>query len=457
MKRFATILLALVMILSLAVPAFAAEGNTITVNNAKPGETYKLYKMFDLKVDNETDPKAYTYTVNSLWADFFKAPDASNDVDEGPGYQYITVNAAGAVTEIKDKVALAKAAAAWTGKPNATDSVTVAEGATTVVFAGLENGYWLITSTLGTFAMTETTPDKAAVTINEKNPVNSITKQVKEDETWGAENDAQIGDKVEFQSVITLNKGTRNVKVTDTMTSGLTYNKDAVIAGLTKDTEYTIEETDTGFVITFKDDYINNLADGTTTLTLTYSATLNKNAVAEKAIVEQTNTIVISYGDEQSVEAKTTTTTHKFNVYKHAAGSTDNLAGAVFSLKKNGEVVKLIKIDDTNYRVAMADENGVDTFITVASGDIVIWGVDTDGVYTLKETEAPIGYNELTEEATVNVAADNATRVDVENKTGSELPDTGGVGTTMFYLFGGIMVLAAVVLLVTKKRMTNVE
>ncbi|MBQ1270265.1 MAG: LPXTG cell wall anchor domain-containing protein, partial [Clostridia bacterium] len=134
----------------------------------------------------------------------------------------------------------------------------------------------------------------------------------------------------------------------------------------------------------------------------------------------------------------------------------ENLADAVFQLKKGDEVVKLVKESDTVYRVAMADEvNAVETFKTVASGNIVITGVDTDSDYTLVETEAPVGYNMLTKPVEVEeVKADNTTVVDVENKTGIELPSTGGIGTTIFYALGAVMVIGAGVLLVAKKRMS---
>lgn len=450
MKRFATILLVMVMILSMATTAFAAEKNdSITVTGTKVGETYALYKLFDLKVDNEENPAAYSYTVNSGWEEFF-AGDAA---------KYITKNDAGYVTAISDAAALAKDAAAWTGKPTATQS-TPATG-TSVVFSGLENGYWLITSTLGTEAMIQTTPDKAAVTINEKNPEDTITKTVKEDSTgeFGTFNNAQIGDLVEFKSVITLNKSTRNVKVTDTMDEGLTYTAGSVaIDGLTKGTEYTVEEeTATGFVISFSDEYIKTLT-AATTLNLTYTATLNASVIQNTAIDAQINRIKITYGDQQSVEQTTTTTTHNFKIFKHANNSEENLAGATFELKKGDAVVKLIKINDTNYRVAMAGEAGaVETFTTVADGDIVIWGVDADSDYTLNETAAPAGYNKLTAEVAVTVSASNDTRVDVINNAGTELPSTGGVGTTVFYVIGGLMMLMAVVLLVTKKRMASAE
>lgn len=470
MKKFASLLLALAMIFSLATTAFAADKNdSITVNNAKVGETYNLYNLFDLKVDLTAGENAgYAYTVNTAWAAFF--------ADGGEGAKYVTIEN-GYVTGIKDNeagaAALAKAAAEWTGKPDATQIKKA--NAESVTFEGLADGYWLITSTLGTIAMTETTPDKSAVTINEKNPEDTIIKEVKEDNggTWGEENDAQVGDTVEFKSTVKIVKGTRNVVVHDKMDSGLTYTAGSVaIEGLTKGTEYTVNENpghDDTFDITFTQSWIDSLDFGTAgykEYVITYTATLNENAVVKGdngvAIVDQYNRTHVSYGDDTDSEQDSTkTTTHKFSVHKHAAGKTENLAGAVFSLKKGtgdtAVVVNLIWIDDNNYRVAKNGETGVATFTTVANGDIVIWGVDDDAndVYTLEETKAPDGYNKLTKEVNVTVNADNSTRIDVENNSGAELPDTGGMGTTLFYVLGGIMVAAAAVLLVTKKRMAN--
>jgi len=467
-KKAFAIVLALAVVLSMSVaPTFAADKNdTITINNAKPGETYELYKMFDLKVNNEENPTAYTYTVNSDWTAFFAA--AGEGTEEGPGKQYVTINNVGAVTGISDAAALAKAAAKWTGKPTATKSVTVAEGESTAVFSGLADGYWLITSTLGTIAMTETTPDKAAVTINEKNPEDTIEKTVKEDSTgaYGDSNDAQVGDTVEFKSKVKIVKGTRNVVVHDKMDSGLTYTAESVqITGLTKGTEYTVNESPTDgdtFDITFTQSWIDTLdfgTDGFKEYEITYTATINQNAVVKDAngvaIVDQNNKTHVSYGEgTNSTEDSTSTKTHKFSVFKHATDSSENLADAVFSLKKGGTVVPLIKIDDNNYRVANTGETGtVDTFTTVASGDIVIWGVDSDSDYTLLEVTPPEGYNPLPSEVEVTVNANNSTRVDVENKSGAELPSTGGIGTTIFYVLGALLVVGAGVLLVTRRRM----
>ena len=459
MKKLIAILLALLLTVSLGVTAFAADpapqkNDSITVNNAKVGETYKLYKLFDLSVNSETSPTAYSYTVNADWAAFFG--------EGGAGASYVTIEN-GYVTGISDAAALAKAAAEWSLKPAAAQSVTVAAGASTAVFSGLEDGYWLITSTLGTVAMTETTPDANAVTVNEKNPEDTITKQVQEDSTgaYGSSNDAQIGDTVHFQTVVTLVKGTRNVVVHDAMNAGLSFNANSVaVTGLTVGTDYTVNTSPTDgdtFEITFTETYLNGLADGSTNVTITYSAVLNENAVSASgpAIAEQTNSTRVSYGDNQSsLAAETKTTTHKFSVFKHAENSTDNLAGAVFSLKKAGAVVNLIKLDDNNYRVANGSETGaVATFTTVAQGDIVIWGVDKDSDYTLLEVTPPDGYNELSGEVAVTVNDENSTQIDVENKSGAELPSTGGIGTTLFYVVGGLLVAGALVVLVSKKRM----
>ena len=464
-KKFMAILLTMVLALTIGFSVFA-EGETkndsITVTGAKEGETYSLYKLFDLSVNSETQPTAYSYTVNSGWADFFKA--AEEGAEAGPGAQYITLNDEGYVTAISDAAALAKAAAEWKGKPAAIKSVEAT--ANKVVFENLDDGYWLITSTLGTIAMTETTPDDSAVTVNEKNPEDTIEKFVQEENgAFDEKNDAQIGDTVNFKSKIKIVKGTRNVVVHDKMDQGLTYTAGSVaIEGLTKGREYTVNENpghgDT-FDITFTQSWIDGLDFGTAgykEYVITYTATINENAVVKNengvAIKDQNNKTHVSFGNNTvSEEDTTTTTTHKFSVFKHAEGKTENLAGAVFSLKKAGTVVKLRKLNDNNYSVAMeGDTEAVETFTTVKEGDIVIWGVDTDSDYTLEEITPPAGYNKLDAEVEVTVDAANSSRLDVENKSGSELPSTGGIGTTMFYVIGGIMLIGAGIVLVARKR-----
>ncbi|MBQ5969812.1 MAG: isopeptide-forming domain-containing fimbrial protein [Clostridia bacterium] len=484
-RKILAIVLALVLAFALSMAVFAVN-DSITITGAKEGETYSLYKLLELVVDDETNPSAYSYTVNSDWAEFFAAPVAADPtatppveaVAAGPGYQYVTINAQGYVTAISDAAALAKAADEWTGKPaTPVQTVTVASDETTAVFSNLPDGYWLISSTLGTARMTETTPDDAAVTIAEKNPEDTVDKKVQEDSssTYVDSNDAQVGDTVNFQSTVTLLPNTTNVVYHDTMDPGLTFDTTSVtvtVGGTALASTYYTVNTNPGngetFTVTFTQAYLDTIS-ASTDVVISYSATLNENAAqtttttgeepdvtttTTAAINPQTNEAHVTFGNNQeTTHETTTTTTHKFSVYKHATGSTENLADAVFSLKKNGTVVPLVKIDDNNYRVANPSENATttNTFTTVASGDIVIWGVDADNDYTLEEITPPDGYNALGSEVNVTVDAGNATRIDVENSTGSELPSTGGY-VLWIYIIGAVLVLGAGILLVAKKR-----
>ena len=454
-KKFASLLLALVMVFALATTAFAAGTNSITVEGAQEGETYKLYKMLDLIV-NESNT-AYSYTVNTEWKDFFTT---------GAGKDYVDIDSQGYVTwkeSKKDSASMEAfgkaAAAAVSGKTVVATQTPTADGSFT--FANLDAGYYLITSSNGTLAIVDTTPTNPAATVNEKNPDHTLDKQVQEDSnsSWGRENSAQIGDTVNFKTSITLHKGAKNVVMHDKMEDGLSFNTDSVaIAGLTKDTDYTVVTTGLTdgctFEIRFKQSYLDTIT-ADTTLTVTYNAVLNKDADITNG---EKNDAKITWGDVSKTEwSETVTKTYQFDVLKHAANDTEKkpLAGATFQLKDaSGNVVKLVKVSDTEYRVANGNEtSAVDEFTTVASGKIVIKGVDLDK-YTLVETAAPAGYNKLKDPVEVTVPETNALTVEVPNASGTELPSTGGMGTTIFYVLGSILVIGAAVLLVTKKRMS---
>ena len=251
----------------------------------------------------------------------------------------------------------------------------------------------------------------------------------------------------------------------DKMEDGLTFSgaDNVAIAGLTKGTDYTVAVStteapltdDCTFEIHFAQSYLDTITSDTT-LTVTYAAVLNEKADITNG---EKNDAKITWGDASNTEwSETVTKTYQFEVLKYAANDAEKspLAGATFQLKDaSGNVVKLVKVSDTEYRVANGDEEGaVDSFTTVASGNIVIKGVDLDK-YTLVETAAPVGYNKLKAPVEVTVQATNALTVEVPNQTGTELPSTGGMGTTLFYVLGSVLVVGAVVLLVTRKRMSN--
>ena len=137
-----------------------------------------------------------------------------------------------------------------------------------------------------------------------------------------------------------------------------------------------------------------------------------------------------------------------------------------------GETVNYTKLyykaDETSGEVTWVAEADRDTaatkVITDADGAASFDGI-ADGTYYLEEVKAPAGYNLLTAPVTVTVKGINDTGTVVEanltatakiaNNTGSLLPSTGGVGTTMMFIVGGALALGAAVLFVTKKRMSK--
>lgn len=484
MKKIISVLLALVMTLALSVTALAAGTNTITVTGAQKDETYKIYKMLDLSVN--ADKTAYTYTVNEKWAAFF--------AEGGAGAAYVDINDQGYVTwktgmDAADKMeAFGKAAAAYA----TTKNIAVAAAAQTpaedgkITFSGLDSGYYLITSTNGTLAMVDTTPTKPDATVKEKNPDSTIDKQVQEDSTgnYGDKNDADVGQTVNFKVAITVKKGAKNYVMHDHMTTGLTFNEDSVkIGGLTKGTDYTVVTENLGdgctFHVVFDQDYLDTIT-GDTTLTVEYSAVLNGNAVAAKP---ETNKAKLTWGDESHTEwVPTETYTWKIDVYKYtvvkateegAADTEKALANAQFVLYKTVKNVKYYAVVDATSKITGWTTEGVkpeenadesktyaSVFTTPASGKFTITGLDSD-TYYLEEIVAPAGYNVLSGPVKVIIndkgeVIYNETVVDtvkVLNQTGTELPSTGGMGTTIFYVLGGVLMAGAFVLLVVRKRM----
>ncbi len=500
-------MIAVVMIFTISMPVMAAQSsaNTITVNNAKVGETYKAFKMLELYVNDTSNPTAYAYTVASDWADFFADINSAvwGTVLEkdatGTYFQAKSgVNSETAWSATSDLSAFAEAAAKYAADNYLTpvDSKTCGTEETSVVLNTTESGYYLVTSTLGTRAMIDTTPGN--VEINEKNQEDTIEKTVKEDSTgeYGESNDVQVGDTVEFKSVATIVPRSINVKIHDTMDSGLTLNANSIKVYSTyigPDSEDNVEYSaatvragtgdsapDAGdtFTIDIPDSFAATATESKT-LTIIYTAEVNAAAVIKDengvAVVDQNNKTAVQFGNgTSSTEDSTTTTTHKFSVFKHAKNSTDNLANAIFQVKKDGTALNMVKLDDNNYRIVDDTETTaavshvkanqevetraagtiVSDFVTVASGDIVIWGVDADSDYTIEEIQAPKGYNMLNPASKeVHVESNNSTRIDVENNSGTELPSTGGIGTTIFYIVGGLLAVGAGVVLVAKKRM----
>ena len=468
MKKLASLLLALVMTLALSVSALAAGNGSITIQNPITGETYKAYLMFELESYNTTD-KAYSYKITEDWREF---------VTTGFGKDYFTIDTQDYVTQKTgegagmDIAALAKAALEYAQAKKLTPAATLDKD-NNFTASDLTLGYYLIDSSLGALCGLTTTQPSA--TIAEKNQEPTVDKEVKEGTEWGEENDASIGDTVEFRTTIHAKAGAKGYILHDTMTAGLTLNQGSITvkvgdATLASPADYSVK-FDNGdkcaFEITFTQTYLDKIT-GDTDIVVTYAAILNDKAViSTDANLNQTK---LNYGDESKSETEwdeTKTYTYKFDLVKTKADNT-LLTGAEFKLydaKTGGNEIALVKEADGTYRVATGAEKNAEGFqpATIEAGSVTIKGLDS-GTYYLEETKAPAGYNVLPgrvevkiEGANLNATVTDNTWTDggvhVINQTGTELPSTGGIGTTIFYVLGSVLVVAAGVLLVTKKRM----
>lgn len=461
-KKLVSLLLVMVMAIGMmTITAFAdGEKGTITIDNAVAGQTYTIYKILELE-SYDKDAGAYAYKATEAWSAFINS-DTIKDV-------YVNVDDQGYVTwkEGASAADFAKIALQYAKNTENGISATETEKATstTVTFTGLDLGYYLVDSSLGALCGLDTTNPN--VTIKEKNEEPTIDKTVEEDSTgtYGDENDADIGQTVNFKTIVHAKKGAQNYVVHDVMSEGLTLNTDSImVEGATKDTDYKVTfdaEDKCTFEIAFTQTYLDSI-DSDKDITITYSAVLNEKAVISTN--ENTNKTKLDYGESSSTEWDTTTTyTWDMDVFKYT-GTDTPLAGATFTLSKNAngtDPIALVSKGSNVYRVATSnDTDTVNKITTDATGKFTIEGLDSD-TYYLTETKAPAGYNKLAEPVTVviddkgqtNVDSTEVNEVKVENNSGSELPSTGGIGTTIFYVLGAIMVIGAGVVLVSRKRM----
>lgn len=487
MKKFFAVLMALVLVLSMGTVALAADEGTITINNAFNGATYNIYKMFDFTpVAGSTTQGRYTVVAD--WEDFLANEGAAYlKADDATG----SIVWVGAETDVR-KAELAKAAVAYAKKNNITptatqtvknaDPVTNPDKTETIVFDKLALGYYAIDTSLGTIcALTRATSEFNAYEKNNKPDIDKFVQEDSEaanaDEGWGKVNDADIDQVVNYKSTITVGVGATNYVMHDTMEAGLTFNNDVVVKlanGTVVDAaNYTVTVSPADghtFDVAFANTFIEKL-DAGTTFTVYYSATLNENA---NIVVDgNDNTVKLSYGEDskwETNEHKTTTYTWKMDVLKYTGTDKKPLPNAKFQLlDKNGNAIKFTKVEGAAVPTYKVDAEGTVTEITTdATGKFELVGLD-EGSYKLHETEAPAGYNKLAADKDVIITStydekaltasykinNNApATIEVENKTGTLLPETGGIGTTIFYIVGIALMLGAAILLISKKRMT---
>lgn len=466
--------------------AFADDSTyTLTLDGTTTGHTYEVYQIFAGDVSSDG-----TTLSNITW---------------GSGVTEFTFNGSSDAATIAESLdgttddsATAQSFATTAAANLGTATATVSSTASTTTISGLAAGYYLVKDADDSQSGENSSYTRFILkvvgdaTAELKSDVPSVEKKVQDtNDTAGTTTDWQdsadydINDSVPFQLTATLPSNLDDyteyyLELSDTLSDGLTYNGDAKVYLVNDD-----EKTDVTSSFTIADDgssfKINNLKslDGVTSSTkvvVEYTATLNENAVIGSE--GNPNTVKLIYSNnpnytgsgETSPTGETPEDTVIVFTYKVVVNKVDQngdaLEGAAFTLYK--------KDSSGNW-------NEVET---ISAGDTTTFtfsGLD-DGDYKLSETTTPNGYNTIDDvEFTVTAdhdvesdspalnslsgdvttgsleftssTTDGSLTTDVVNKKGSVLPSTGGMGTTILYVVGTILVLAAGILLVTKKRM----
>lgn len=567
-SRFMAVLMAMTMILSMSMTAFAAEDpkGTLTVNNTVAGKTLDLYQIFTATKSGDN----VAYTLNSAYEGFFqsKISDASKLTGEAlseAAYNYVKEQV-GTNGEAETAKTFAKDVLGWIldSNNNITATKTVDTAATSTVVSDLAYGYYLVypkgatdtsaapgnqayksaaslvnvtgdTSinmksnypTVDKKLVSTQTPGNNSITVNgilnpswesvhqgvlgeddENAPEDTIAPRGAADEKKAG--DFAIGDTVTYQLTSKVPDMTGynsyTFKFTDTLSKGLDLKAILSVkvgdtelkAGKTGDNTYLPIYTTNGngthtLTISFNDFYNNFKSRTGETITVVYTATLNKDAVI--GMNPNTNKAVVEYSNDPTAGGTGTSEpsivdvhTFDFTIYKYYLKDQNNkedktaLAKAEFELYKGNtegtaadEQAKVNIVDERNgvYRQATADEAKAADFtsakiVSDADGKVLVKGLEA-GTYYLRETKAPEGYNKLLSDIKVVIEANYDTttgkltnytvtytyngkpitvtntdkltspEVPVENKTGAQLPSTGSKGALMVTLAGIVL------------------
>ena len=567
-SRFMAVLMAMTMILSMSMTAFAADAadapkGTLTVNNTVEGKTLDLYQIFTATKSGEN----VAYTLNSAYEGFFKnntrIPGSESLTGEAlseAAYNYVKEQV-GANGEAATAKTFAKDVLGWIldSKNHITATKTVNTTASSTVVSDLAYGYYLVypkgatdTSTApgnqtytSAASLVSITADTATINMksnyptvdkkiipaqsgsgitvgaivdaswdgshqmeldDENNPEDTIAPHSESDEKKAG--DFGIGDTVTYQLTSKVPDMTGynsyTFKFSDTLSKGLDLKE--VLSVKVGNTTLTAKKSGTNtyalaydqakrtLTVTLNDFYNSYKNHTGETITVVYTATLNKDAVI--GMNPNTNKAVVEYSNDPTTGGTGTSEpsivdvhTFDFTIYKYYLKDQNNkedktaLAKAEFELYKGNtegtaadEQAKVNIVDEGEgvYRQATADEAKATGFtsakiVSDADGKVLVKGLDA-GTYYLRETKAPEGYNKLLSDIKVEIKANydpktgkltsysvdytyNGTtttgkeikdtktspEVAVENKTGAQLPSTGSKGALMVTLAGIVL------------------
>ena len=558
-KKLAAVLLALVMLVAFAIPAFAQTGDySITITSTTANHTYTAYQIFkgDITGTDTTTEGTSGYTLSNIeWGSNVNGAALLAVLRQADGDKYgsctTAADVAGAIgATAADADAFATIVSAHlTGQGT---SVTSQGDSATINLT--EAGYYLVKDSLSGDGTNEFVSDYIVQVLGDeslapKGDKATIEKKVYEESlsetptAWGnGYNDVadyDIGDDVPFKLVASIPDMTGyngyQFVITDTLSAGLALDntsfevyvasgKDVASPGngaLTATTDYTLNTNPGGnvsFTIT-----LNNMEDNTNFtdvndnyLIVTYEATLNENAVI--GLDGNPNEVDLTYSNNPNGTGTGKTPKDYAVVFTYELDGTKvdelnaELGGAEFVLLNNGGT-QVAKIDDAgkldgwvSVPAGTGDDgaityedwttfNGTNKVIMTSAeltGAFGISGLD-EGTYLLREIKAPAGYNladdisfviaastgnvsnytgsnagTILTSLTINVNNGEPTpgnvtagtvSIQVVNEAGTTLPETGGMGTTIFYVLGGLLVVGAGVLLIVRFRMraTNNE
>lgn len=516
-SRFMAVLMAMTMILSMSMTVFAAEApkGTLTVNNTVAGKTLDLYQIFTATKNGDN----VAYTLNSAYEGFFQnkiegASKLKGEALSEKAYAYVKEqvgdDGSKGATFAKDILGWILSASGETKTAVESTHRTADTADTKTVIDNLVYGYYVVYPLGATDTSTapgnETVKSVASlvnvtdttVTINMKSNYPTVVKKVNDK----VADDVNIGDTVTYtltSKVPDMTGYTSYVfNFKDTLSTGLTFkgitsvtvgsgeNVQNVTAG-TGDNTYTLTQDGQDITITMNNFLASNKGKVGQTITVTYTATLNENAVT--GFDANKNSATVEYSNKPGTTNKgesepSIVDVHTFNftIFKYYLNGADKtgLAKAEFELyKANGEVagdkVNIKKVTDgVGYRVATPEEAATkgfkpDVIVSGTDGRVLVKGLDA-GTYYLRETKAPDGYNKLLSDIKVEIkpvydettgkltsySVDytyNGTKttgteikdtttspeVAVENKTGAQLPSTGSKGALMVTLAGIVL------------------
>lgn len=515
-SRFMAVLMAMTMILSMSMTAFAAEApkGTLTVNNTVAGKTLDLYQIFTAtKSENNV-----AYTLNSAYEGFFKTKvengsSLSGEALSEAAYNYVKTQVG---TDGSNGAAFAKDIMGWilgnTATVEATHKTATTTDTTTVI-NNLDYGYYVVYPLGATDTSTapgnETVKSVASLvsvtgtdaTVNMKSNYPTVVKKVNDK----IADDVNIGDTVTytltskvpdmtgytsyvFNFKDTLSAGLTFKEITSVTVGGTTITK--VDAGQEANDTYTLTLDGQKITITMNNFLASNAKKAGQEIKVTYTATLNKKAVT--GFDANKNSATIEYSNKpgttdkgESEPSSVDVHTFDFTIFKYYLKdeTKTGLANAEFELYKANAAgdaadtdAKINIVDEGKgvYRQATADEAKATGFtsakiVSDTDGKVLVKGLDA-GIYYLRETKAPEGYNKLLSDIKVEIKAnyDKATgkltsysvdytyngkttngtaitdknshpEVAVENKTGAQLPSTGSKGALMITLAGIVL------------------